>query len=74
MEVKLIDLQETLYHRPDLMPDALHPNPEGAKLIAQRVYSAITGDFGGLSVPRIYSDNMVIQRDKPFVIKGLANT
>lgn len=73
-EVKLIDLQETLYHRPDLMPDALHPNPEGAKLIAQRVYSAITGDFGGLSVSRIYSDDMVIQRDKPFVVKGLANT
>ena len=72
-EVKLIDLQETLYHRPDLMPDALHPNPEGAKLIAQRVYSAITGDFGGLSLPRIYSDNMVIQRDKPFIVKGLAN-
>ena len=72
-EVKLIDLQETLYHRPDLMSDALHPNPEGAKLIAQRVYSAITGDFGGLSVPRIYSDNMVIQRDKQFVVKGLAN-
>ena len=72
-EVKLIDLQETLYHRPDLMPDALHPNPEGAKLIAQRVYSAITGDFGGLSLPNIYSDNMVIQRDKPFVVKGLAN-
>ena len=72
-EVKLIDLQETLYHRPDLMPDALHPNPEGAKLIAERVYSAITGDFGGLSHPNIYSDNMVIQRDKPFVVKGLAN-
>ncbi len=72
-EVKLIDLQETLYHRPDLMPDALHPNPEGAKLIAQCVYSAITGDFGGLSLPGIYSDNMVIQRDKPFIVKGLAN-
>lgn len=72
-EVKLIDLQEILYNRPDLMPDALHPNPEGAKLIAQRVYSAITGDFEGLSVPQIYSDNMVIQRDKPFVVKGLAN-
>ncbi len=72
-EVKLIDLQETLYHRPDLMSDALHPNPEGAKLIAQRVYSAITGDFGGLSLPDIYSDNMVIQHGKPFVVKGLAN-
>ena len=72
-EVKIIDLQEILYHRPDLMPDALHPNPEGAKLIAQRVYSAITGDFGGLSLPAIYSDNMVIQHDKPFVVKGTAD-
>ena len=72
-EVKIIDLQELLYHRPDLMPDALHPNPEGARLIAKRVYSAITGDFGGLSVPSIYSDNMVVQRDMPFVVKGTAN-
>ncbi len=72
-EVKLIDLQELLYHRPDLMPDALHPNPEGAKIIAQRVYSAITGDFGGLSVSELYSDNMVIQRDMPFIVKGTAN-
>ena len=54
-EMKIIDLQELLYHRPDLMPDALHPNEEGARLIAQRIYSAITGDFGGLSVPAIYS-------------------
>lgn len=72
-EVKLIDLQELLYHRPDLMPDALHPNEEGARLIAKRVYSAITGDFGGLSVPSIYSDNMVIQHDMPFIVKGTAN-
>ena len=72
-EVKLIDLQELLYHRPDLMPDALHPNEEGARLIAKRVYSAITGDFGGLSLPSIYSDNMVIQHDMPFIVKGTAN-
>ncbi len=72
-EVKLIDLQETLYHHPDLMPDALHPTPDGAKLIAQRVYSAITGNFGGLSLPKIYGDNMVLQRDKPFVVHGFAN-
>ena len=72
-EVKLIDLQELLYHRPDLMPDALHPNEEGARLIAQRVYSAITGDFGGLSVPSIYSNNMIIQHNVPFTVKGTAN-
>ena len=70
---ELIDLSRYLYHRPDLMPDALHPDAEGAGIIAKQVYSAITDDFGGLSLPAIYSDNMVIQRDKPFVVKGTAN-
>ena len=72
--LELIDLSRNLYHRPDLMPDALHPNAEGAGIIAKQVYSAITDDFGGLSLPAIYSDNMVIQRGKPFVVKGTANT
>ena len=72
-EVELIDLQEQLYNRPDLMPDALHPDEQGAGIIAKRVYAAITGDFGGLSLPAIYSDNMVIQRGVPFVLKGTAN-
>ena len=70
---EIIDLSHYLYHRPDLMPDALHPDAEGAGIIAKQVYSAITNDFGGLSLPAIYSDNMVIQRDKPFVVKGTAN-
>lgn len=72
-DARLIDLQEQLYHRPDLMPDALHPNEQGAGIIAKRVYSAITGDFGGLSLPAIYSDNMVIQRGVPFVLHGTAD-
>ena len=71
---ELIDLSRYLYHRPDLMPDALHPDEQGAGIIAKQVYSAITDDFGGLSLPAIYSDNMVIQRGKPFVVKGTANT
>ena len=71
---ELIDLSRHLYHSPDLMPDALHPNEQGANIIAKQVYSAITDDFGGLSLPAIYSDNMIIQRDKPFVVKGIANT
>ena len=70
---ELIDLSRYLYNRPDLMPDALHPNEEGAGIIAKQVYSAITDDFGGLSLPAIYSDNMVVQRNKPFVVKGTAN-
>ena len=72
-QFEIIDLSRYLYHRPDLMPDALHPDAQGAGIIAKQVYSAITNDFGGLSLPAIYSDNMVIQRDKPFVVKGTAN-
>ena len=71
---ELINLSRHLYHRPDLMPDALHPNEEGATIIAKQVYSAITDNYGGLSLPAIYSDNMVIQRGKPFIVKGTANT
>ena len=70
---ELIDLNRHLYSRPDLMPDALHPDPEGAAIIAKQVYSAITDDFGGLQLPAIYSDNMVIQQRKPFTVSGTAN-
>ena len=70
---EVIDFSKYLYSRPELMPDALHPNAEGAGILAKQVYSAITNDFGGLSLPPIYSDNMVIQRDKPFTVEGKAN-
>ena len=71
--LELVDLSRYLYSRPDLMPDALHPDAEGAAIIAKQVYSAITDDFGGLSLPAIYSDNMVIQQNKPFVVAGTAD-
>lgn len=71
--VGLIDLHEPLYGRPDLFADALHPNAEGAQIIANTVYSAITGNYGGLSLPSIYSDGMVVQRDVPFTVCGKAD-
>ena len=42
-------------------------------MIAQVVYSAITGDYGGLQLPAIYGDNMVLQHGRPLVIEGIAN-
>lgn len=72
-DVHLIDLHEPLYHRPDLFADALHPNPEGAEILARTVYTAMTGNYGGLSIPAIYTSHMVIQRDKPFMLHGTAN-
>ncbi|UWY28074.1 GDSL-type esterase/lipase family protein [Flavobacterium sp. TR2] len=72
-KVNLIDLHKKLYHRPDLFPDALHPTKEGAKILAQTVYENVTQDFGGLKLPAVFTDNMVLQRNLPIVIYGNAN-
>lgn len=71
--IGLIDFQEILSHRPELFPDALHPNVEGAKILAKTVYSRLTGDYGGLQMPVVYTDKMVLQRDKPLNISGMSN-
>ena len=71
--VGLIDLYEPLHSRPDLFPDALHPNAEGAGILASTVCSAITGRYGGLSLPPTYSDGMVIQRNRPIRLHGTAD-
>lgn len=70
---QLIDLEAVLFNYPHLLPDSIHPNKQGASLIAQRVYQALTGDFGGLHLPEIYSDNMVLKRNSEVKISGIAN-
>ncbi|MCK4749666.1 MAG: hypothetical protein KAT15_21575, partial [Bacteroidales bacterium] len=72
-KVTLIDLHTPLYSRPDLFEDAVHPSEEGTEIIAATVRSYITGDFGGLSIPDLFSDHMVLQRDEPILIYGKAN-
>ena len=69
----LIDFNSPLKDRPDLLPDNLHPDNQGAGMIAQSVYSAVTGNFGGLQLPDAWTDNMVLQRDRPIKLSGLAN-
>jgi sialate O-acetylesterase len=71
--VTLIDFNTPLKNRPDLLPDNLHPTAAGARLLTDEVYSAITGNYGGLSLPWGWSDNMVLQREKPLMIRGTAN-
>ena len=70
---ELIDFYEPLHHRTELFPDAVHPNKEGYSIMAQVVYSAITGDYGGLQLPHYYSSNMVLPRGRSFQIQGIAN-
>lgn len=70
---QLIDLFTPLHCRPDLFPDALHPNPEGAGILAKTVYSALTGNYGGLKLPPVYSNGMVLPRGEPIWIEGLSD-
>lgn len=70
---ELIDFAPELLYRQYLMPDGLHPNAEGASILAKTAYGAITGDYGGLKLPEVYSDNMVLQRYKPLTFRGTAN-
>ena len=71
--VQLIDFHEPLYPYPYILEDAVHPNAEGAAILAKTVYEGITGDFGGLQVSEMYSDNMVLQHNQPLTIHGKAN-
>lgn len=72
-KAQLIDFHKPLYAYPQLIPDAVHPNKEGATLLARTVYSAILGNYGGLQMPITYSDNMVLQRNRALTIHGTAN-
>jgi sialate O-acetylesterase len=72
-DAQLIDLYTPLHSRPDLFPDALHPNPEGALILARTVYSALTGDYGGLQLPPVYSNGMVLPRNEHLLIEGRAD-
>ena len=70
---QLIDFHEPLYHFPQMLPDAVHPNAQGAAILAQVVFGAITGNYGGLQLPEIYSDNMVLQHGQSLPLHGIAN-
>ena len=70
---ELIDFYEPLYRYPWMFPDAVHPDAEGAGILAKTVYQGISGDYGGLQVSPVFSDHMVLPRDKDFLIRGTAD-
>jgi sialate O-acetylesterase len=69
----LVDFHTPLYNRPDLFPDNLHPTKEGATILAQTCFQRITGNYGGLKLPAVFTDNMVLQRNHAITIYGIAN-
>ena len=73
-----LDMFSGLVGRKELfLPDALHPNEEGYKVIARLTHDQIkphlTGDFGGLKLPYVFGDHMVLQQGKRFRVYGTAN-
>lgn len=73
--ITIIDLNEALHNRPDLFTDAatIHPGQRGAYLIGQIVYKHLSGDFGGLQLPPLFTDHMILQRQHTIRIWGSAN-
>ncbi|HWV65993.1 GDSL-type esterase/lipase family protein, partial [Chitinophaga sp.] len=71
--VGLVDLHAPLYAHPELFADALHPDTTGAAIIAQTVYSRITGSYGGLQLATPFSAHMVLQRRQPLKFYGMAD-
>lgn len=72
-QAQLIDFYEPLHPYPHLLEDAVHPNAEGAAMLADIVYGGITGDYGGLSMSPLYTDNMVLQYGRELTIHGRAD-
>ena len=71
--VELFDFFEPLHPFPNYFKDAVHPDKDGHQIMAKTVYAAITGDYGGLQMPSLYTDDMVIQSNQDLTIHGIAN-
>ena len=71
--IQMINFFEPLHPYPFILEDNIHPNAEGAEMLAKIVYGGITGDYGGLQMSPYYTDNMVLQYGRRIELEGMAN-
>ncbi|MBR5466398.1 MAG: sialate O-acetylesterase [Bacteroidaceae bacterium] len=71
--IQMINFFEPLHPYPFILEDNIHPNAEGAEMLAKIVYGGITGDYGGLQMSPYYTDNMVLQYGRQIELQGLAD-
>ena len=69
----VIDMHAALSGRPELLPDRVHPNTEGARLMAGAAYAALTGQALPPEVNSYFANHMVLQRDRKVPVWGTAN-
>ena len=71
--IQMINFFEPLHPYPFILEDNIHPNAEGAEMLAKIVYGGITGDYGGLQMSPYYTDNMVLQYGRKIELQGMAD-
>ncbi len=71
--VELIDFDEPLRDRQNLLHDGIHPDAEGAKLLASEAYKGITGQYGPLAMAPVYSSGMVLPHSRYLTLRGTAD-
>ena len=71
--IQMINFFEPLHPYPFILEDNIHPNAEGAEMLAKIVYGGITGDYGGLQMSPYYTDNMVLQYGRQIELQGMAD-
>ncbi|GAB3647095.1 GDSL-type esterase/lipase family protein [Echinicola sediminis] len=71
--VHIMDFYQAFKSRPDLFPDNIHPNQDGARKMAGLVHVYLKKDFGGLSMPSVFGNGMVLQRGDSIPVFGQGN-
>jgi hypothetical protein len=54
----IIDLYQALSDKPELFPDRIHPNAAGAKVMAETIYTALTGRTSAASSAPAYVEQL----------------
>ncbi len=75
LKLGVIDFNVGIPRDSKLFPDGVHPNKNGATIMAQIAYSHLLDrqfSHSGVELPAIFSDDMVLQRDKPIRLWGKA--
>ena len=74
LQLPVIDLHGTLEKSPHVFPDRVHPNSKGAALIADTVYTALTGKNAAdlIQANSYFSDHAILQRGAPHPVWGIA--
>ncbi|MFT4146272.1 MAG: GDSL-type esterase/lipase family protein, partial [Mobilitalea sp.] len=70
----VIDIHASLEKSPELFPDRVHPNNQGATVMAETVYTALTGKNAKdlVRANSYFTDHAILQQGAPHPVWGIA--